>query len=139
MGLTRFHVLDSSMSYHVLLGRSLLHKYKLISSTYLQYVKGSLNRKPICILANPTPFNQSEAHYLEAAFYDQLTISREDTITKPLGTPLPSWEDIKEGSEVDLRDLLERKKKRKERKETTHDSPRCEKIQLPDGRIDYRL
>ena len=139
MGLSRFHVLDSSMSYHVLLGRSLLHKYKLISSTYLQYVKGSLNRKPICILANPTPFNQSEAHYLEAAFYDQLTISREDAITKPLGTPLPSWEDIKGGSEVDLRDLLERKKKRKERKETTHDSPRCEKIQLPDGRIDYRL
>ena len=44
MGLTRFHVLDSSMSYHVLLRRSLLHKYKLISSTYLQYVKGSLNR-----------------------------------------------------------------------------------------------
>ena len=90
MGLTRFHVLNSSMSYHVLLERPWLHKHKLISSTYHQCVKGRLNEKPIRIPANPTPFDQSEAHYLEAAFYGQLTISGEDTIAKPLGTPLPS-------------------------------------------------
>ena len=52
--------------------------------------KGCLNGKPIHIPANPTPFNQLEAHYLEAAFYDQLIISGEDAIVKPLGTPLPS-------------------------------------------------
>ena len=90
VGLTRFHVLDSSVSYHVLLERPWLHKHKLISSTYHQCVKGRLNEKPIRIPANPTPFDQSEAHYLEAAFYDQLTISGEDTIAKPLGTHLPS-------------------------------------------------
>ena len=39
MGLTRFHVLDSSVSYHVLLGRPWLHKHKLISSTYHQCVR----------------------------------------------------------------------------------------------------
>ena len=90
VGLTRFHVLDSSMSYHVLLGRPWLHKLKLISSTYHQCIKGCLNGKLIRIPTNPTPFNQSKAHYLEAAFYDQLTTSGEDAIVKPLGTPLPS-------------------------------------------------
>ena len=40
---------------------------------------------------------------------------------------------------MDLRDLFERRKKRKERKETTHDAPRCEKFQLPNGRTVYRL
>ena len=114
VGLTKFHVLDSFVSYHVLLGRPWLHKHKLISSTYHQCVKGRLNGKPIRIPANLTPFNQSKAHYLEVAFYDQLTISGGDAIAKPLGTPLPSWEDVKGGSEVDLRDLLDRKKKRKE-------------------------
>ena len=68
VGLTRFHVLDSSMSYHVLLGRPWLHKHKLISSTYHQCVKGRLNGKPIRIPANATPFDQLEAHYLKTAF-----------------------------------------------------------------------
>nr|POE91662.1 hypothetical protein CFP56_18612 [Quercus suber] len=102
-------------------------------------LKGCLNGKLIHIPANLAPFNQSEAHYLGAAFYDQLTISGEDAIAKPLGTLLPSWEDIKEGSKVDLRDLLERRKKYKKRKETTHDAPTCEKIQLLDGCTSYCL
>ncbi len=34
---------------------------------------------------------------------------------RPCGTPLPAWEDIKDDPEVDLWELLERKKKRKER------------------------
>ena len=95
VGLTKFHVLDSSVSYHVLLGSPCLHKHRLILSTYHQCVKRRLNGKLIRIPANPTLFDQSEAHYLEAAFYDQLTISGEHAIAKPLGTPLPSWEDIK--------------------------------------------
>nr|POF16187.1 hypothetical protein CFP56_24214 [Quercus suber] len=115
------------------------HKRPLYVPAMINEVHGRLNGKPIRIPANPTLFDQSEAHYLEVAFYDQLTMNGGDAIAKPVGTPLPSWEDVKRGSEVDLRDLLERKKKRKERKETTHDAPRCEKFQLPDGRIVYRL
>lgn len=102
-------------------------------------MKGRLRGKLICILANRTPFDQSKAYYLEAAFYDQLTISGEDTITKPIGTILPSWEDIKGGPKVDLRDLLEKRKKRKEREETIRNVPRCEKVQLPNGRTSYHL
>ena len=59
-------------------------------STYHQCVKGRFNGKLIRILANPTPFDVSEAHYFEAAFYDELTPSGEDSTLRPVGIPLPS-------------------------------------------------
>uniref|UniRef100_A0A2N9HNA9 Integrase catalytic domain-containing protein n=1 Tax=Fagus sylvatica TaxID=28930 RepID=A0A2N9HNA9_FAGSY len=86
----------------------------LISSTYHQCIKGRLNGKPIRIAANPSPFDQTEAHFIEAALYDELS-TEEPPIIKPSGTPLPDWEDIRNDPDVDLREVLERKKKRKER------------------------
>jgi hypothetical protein len=56
LSLTRFHVIDFSVSYHVLLGHPWLHKHKLVSSTYHQCVKGRLNGKPIRLPANNTLF-----------------------------------------------------------------------------------
>uniref|UniRef100_A0A2N9GXZ1 Peptidase A2 domain-containing protein n=1 Tax=Fagus sylvatica TaxID=28930 RepID=A0A2N9GXZ1_FAGSY len=47
VALTRFHVVDSVVPYHILLGRPWLHKHQLIPSTYHQCVKGRLNGKPI--------------------------------------------------------------------------------------------
>ena len=40
IALTRFHVVDSVVPYHILLGRPWLHKHQLIPSTYYQCVKG---------------------------------------------------------------------------------------------------
>uniref|UniRef100_A0A2N9FW41 Integrase catalytic domain-containing protein n=1 Tax=Fagus sylvatica TaxID=28930 RepID=A0A2N9FW41_FAGSY len=71
-GLTRFHVMDSVVPYHILLGRPWLHKHQLVSSTYYQCVKGRLNGKSIWIAANPTPFDQSESHFVEAALYNEV-------------------------------------------------------------------
>uniref|UniRef100_A0A2N9IR83 Integrase catalytic domain-containing protein n=1 Tax=Fagus sylvatica TaxID=28930 RepID=A0A2N9IR83_FAGSY len=122
VALTRFHVVNAEAPYHVLLGRPWLHKHKLVSSTYHQCVKGRLNGKPIRIAANSCPFDQIEAHFVEAALYDDLSSMGEPSIVRPCGTPLPAWEDIKDDPEVDLRELLERKKKRKER-EVEHGSP----------------
>ena len=68
VALTRFHVIDSPISYHAILGRPWLHKHKLVPSTYHQCVKGRFNGKPICIPANPTPLDLSETHYFEATF-----------------------------------------------------------------------
>uniref|UniRef100_A0A2N9INS0 RNA-directed DNA polymerase n=1 Tax=Fagus sylvatica TaxID=28930 RepID=A0A2N9INS0_FAGSY len=68
---TRFHVVDSVVPYHILLGRPWLHKHQLIPSTYHQCVKGRLNGKPIRIAANSAPFDQSESHFVEAALYDE--------------------------------------------------------------------
>uniref|UniRef100_A0A2N9GU17 Integrase catalytic domain-containing protein n=1 Tax=Fagus sylvatica TaxID=28930 RepID=A0A2N9GU17_FAGSY len=87
----------------------------LVSSTYHQCVKGRLNGKPIRIAANSCPFDQTEAHFVEAALYDDLASTGEPSIVRPCGTPLPAWEDIKDDPEIDLRELLQRKKKRKER------------------------
>uniref|UniRef100_A0A2N9H7Y4 RNA-directed DNA polymerase n=1 Tax=Fagus sylvatica TaxID=28930 RepID=A0A2N9H7Y4_FAGSY len=111
VALTRFHVVDSVVPYHILLGRPWLHKHQLIPSTYHQCVKGRLNGKPIRIAANSTPFDQSESHFVEAALYDEITPAGEASLAKPIGIPLPKWEEIKDAPEADLRDLLERGKR----------------------------
>ena len=73
--LTRFHVVDSVVPYHILLGRPWLHKHQLIPFTYHQCVKGRLNGKPIRIAANPMPFDQSKSHFVEAALYDEVALA----------------------------------------------------------------
>ena len=54
VALTRFHVIDSTVSYYALLGRPWLYRHKLVPSTYHQCVKGRFNGKPTRILANHT-------------------------------------------------------------------------------------
>jgi hypothetical protein len=139
VALTRFHVVDSVVPYHILLGRPWLHKHQLIPSTYHQCVKGRLNGKPIRIAANSTPFDQSESHFVEAALYDEITPAGEASLAKPIGIPLPKWEEIKDTLEADLRDLLERKKKRRVEASTSKSQPQCVHVRLPDGRTIYRL
>ena len=68
VALTRFHVINSEVSYHVPLGRFWLHKHRLIPSTYHQCVKGRLNGKPVRILANSNPFSQGEVNFVEIMF-----------------------------------------------------------------------
>uniref|UniRef100_A0A2N9IPM6 Integrase catalytic domain-containing protein n=1 Tax=Fagus sylvatica TaxID=28930 RepID=A0A2N9IPM6_FAGSY len=87
--------------------------------------KGRLNGKPIRIAANSCPFDQTEAHFVEAALYDDLASTGEPSIVRPCGTPLPAWEDIKDDPEIDLRELLQRKKKRKEREVEQGSAPQC--------------
>uniref|UniRef100_A0A2N9GG70 RNA-directed DNA polymerase n=1 Tax=Fagus sylvatica TaxID=28930 RepID=A0A2N9GG70_FAGSY len=84
IALTQFHVVDSVVAYHILLGRPWLHKHQLVSSIYHQCVKGRLNGKPIRIASNPKPFNQSESHFVEAALYDEVASTREASLAKPV-------------------------------------------------------
>uniref|UniRef100_A0A2N9G420 Integrase catalytic domain-containing protein n=1 Tax=Fagus sylvatica TaxID=28930 RepID=A0A2N9G420_FAGSY len=56
-------------------------------------------------------FDQSESHFIEAALYDEVALTGEASLAKPIGIPLPKWEEIKDAPEADLRDLLERKRK----------------------------
>ena len=72
VALTRFHVINSEVSYHVLLGRPWLHKHHLIPSTYHQCVKGRLNERLLRIPANHNPFSQGEVNFVETMFYDEL-------------------------------------------------------------------
>ena len=139
VALTRFHVIDSAVPYHALLGQPWLHRHKLVLSTYHQCVKRRFLGKPICIPTNHTSFDLSEAHYFEADFYNEFTSCGEDATSKPIGTLLPDWEVIEKEPEVDLRGILDQKKKKKERKEASSSGSqlRCVQIQLSDGRLGY--
>ena len=139
VALTWFHVVDSVVPYHILLGRPWLYKHQFIPSTYHQCVKGRLNGKLIRIAANPTPFDQSKSHFVETALYDEVALVGEASLTKPIGIPLPKWEEIKDAPEANLRDLLERKWKRRAEASTSKSQPQCVGVRLPDGRTIYRL
>ena len=47
-------------------------------------------------------------------FYDQWAPSKESSVSKPQGTFVPKWEDVQGDPEPDLKELLARKRKRKE-------------------------
>ena len=141
VALTRFHVIDSAVPYHALLGWPWLHRHKLVLSTYHQCIKGRFLNKPIRIPANHTPFDLFEAHYFETNFYNEFTLCGEDAMSKPIGTLLLDWEVIEKELEVDLRGILDQKKKKREHKEasSSRSQLRCVQIQLSDGRLGYRL
>ena len=98
-------------------------------------MKGRLNGREIQIVANPSPFEQVEAHLVETVFYDEWAPLGESLVSKPLGTFVPWWEDIEDNPEPDLRKLLERKRKRKEAPIAELDSlSRCVKLKAHDSR-----
>ena len=111
-----------------------MHKHRLVSFTYHQCVKGRLNGRMIRIVTNPSPFDQVEAHLVEIMFYDQWAPSGESLVSKPQGTFVPKWEDIQSDPEPDLRELLARKRKRKEAPAAElGDMPQCVRVRGLDG------
>lgn len=96
------------------------------------------------IPANSTPFDETETHYVDCQYYDKCAEDGAITISRPIGIPLPQWEDIKNLSDDDLRVKLDKKRKQKAEKAAAADIPksevpRCTKIALPGGRVVYRL
>ena len=83
----------------------------------------------IHIAANRSPFKQVKFHLVETMFYHQWASSGESSVSKPRGTFLPKWEDIQGDPEPDLRELLARKKKRKEAPTAeSDDTPQCVRV-----------
>uniref|UniRef100_A0A2N9HEC3 RNA-directed DNA polymerase n=1 Tax=Fagus sylvatica TaxID=28930 RepID=A0A2N9HEC3_FAGSY len=78
------------------------------------------------------PLTSPSLIFVEAALYDEITPAGEASLSKPVGTPLPRWEDIRDDPEVDLRELLERKKKRPESKEGSS-QPSCYTVDEEDN------
>ena len=94
----------------------------------------------IRIAANPSPFEQAEVHLVETMFYDQWAPSGENSVSKPQGNFMHRWEDVQDDPELDLRELLVRKKKRKEVPVAEPDEiPQCIRVRGLDGRIVYKL
>lgn len=133
-------MVKTEVSYHVLLGWPWLHKHHLIPSMYHQCIKGRLNGRMIRIVANPSPFEQAETYLVETMFYDEWTLFGESSISKLLSTFVPRWEEVKNDLELNLRELLSRKRKRREALASSSDSlPQCVRIKTPNCRIIYKL
>ena len=135
--LTRFHVINSEVSYHVLLRRPWLHKHRLIPSIYHQCVKGRLNGKPIRILTNPNPnpFSQGKMNFVETIFHDKLRPNDKSPTPRTLGALV--LEEEKEWGTHDLRNLLDRKRQKKET--SSLGSWECVVVQESGERLIYRL
>ena len=113
VALTRFHVINAKVSYHVLLGCPWLHNHRLIPSMFHQCIKGRLNGRPVRIPANRNPFSQGELNFVETMFYDELEPDDESPTPGSPGAPILEEE---EGGRYtrDLRNLLERKRQKRE-------------------------
>lgn len=73
-------------------------------------------------------------------FYDEWAPSGEISVSRPSSTCVPRWEDIENDLELDLKELLEQKRKRKEAPTAESESlPRCVRIKAPNVRIVYKL
>ena len=136
VALTRFHVINAEVSYHVLLRRPWLHKHRLIPFTFHQCIKGRLNGRPMRILANRNPFNQREVNFAEMMFYDELEPDDESPAPGTPGAPILEEEKGGRGTR-DLRNLLERK--RQKREPSSSGSRECVVVREPRGRLIYRL
>ena len=136
VALTRFHVINAEVSYHVLLGRPWLHKHLLIPSTFHQCIKGRLNGRPVRISTNRNPFSQGEVNFAETMFYDELEPDDESPAPGTPGVPILEEEEAGRGTR-DLRNLLERK--RQKREFSSSGSRECVVVQEPGGRLIYHL
>ena len=85
---TKFHVINSEISYHVLLGRPWLHKHRLVPYTYHQCVKGRLNGSLVRISTNHNPFSQGEVNFVEIMFYNELDLDDESLTSGTPGAPI---------------------------------------------------
>ena len=138
VALTRFHVINLEVSYHVLLGHLWLHKHCLIPSIYHQCVKGRLNRRPVRIPANHNPFSQEEVNFVETMFYNELEPDDENLAPGTPGAPILEEEEEERGRGArDLRNLLERKRQKREL--SSSGSQECMVVREPGGRLIYHL
>ena len=137
VALTRFHVINAEVSYHVLLGRPWLHKHRLIPSTYHQYIKGRLNRGLMRIPANRNLFNQGEVNFAETMFYNELELDDESPTPGTPGAPILEEEEEGGRGTLDLRNLLERKRQKREL--SSSGSRECVVVRELGGRLIYHL
>ncbi|CAL5386670.1 unnamed protein product [Camellia sinensis] len=97
---TKFHIIDSETNYHIILGRTWMHRYGAVPSSYHQCVKAKWRKKTVTIQATERPFEIHEAHYSDAIYFTELAVEEVPTTSKPRGVKIPRWEDIKDDKEL---------------------------------------
>lgn len=95
---------------------------------------------------NAIAFQKDEAHFLEAAYFDELAEDGEIVTSKPRGIPLPEWKDLEEGEpRVDNSVFASTGRSRKEKQNKQGNKRPCResncpgKVQVADGRKVYLL
>ncbi|KAL4396667.1 hypothetical protein AHAS_Ahas01G0114800 [Arachis hypogaea] len=87
----KFHMVDGSSSFHILLGRPWIHLHRCVPSSWHQCIKSSWRGKDISISATVTPFDVGEAHLVDVSFYEELALLGVNKIRPmgecPIGTP----------------------------------------------------
>ena len=136
LALTRFHVINAKVSYHVLLGCPWLHKHRLITSTFHQCIKGRLNGRPVRLLANRNPFSQGEAKFTKTMFYGELEPDDENPAPGTPRAPILEEEEGGKGTR-DLRNLVDRNRQKRELNSSR--SRECVVVREPGRRLIYRL
>ena len=137
VALTKLHVINAEVSYHVLLGCPWLHKHRLIPSTYRQCIKGRLNGRPVRIPTNRNLFSQEEVNFAETMFYNELEPDDENLAPGTLGAPILDEEEEGGRGACDLRNLLERKRQKWEL--SSSGSQECMVVREPGERLIYCL
>ena len=79
-----FHIIDVRTSYKLLLGRTWLHEYGVVPSTYHQCFKYFQDGKIKRVMADDKPFIEAESFFTDAKFYlKDDTLNRIQAITPP--------------------------------------------------------
>ncbi|XP_028086303.1 uncharacterized protein LOC114287219 [Camellia sinensis] len=86
---TKFHIIDSEANYHIILGRTWMHRYGAVPSSYHQCVTAKWEKKTATIQATERPFETHEAHYSDAIYFIELVVEEVPTTFKPRGVKIP--------------------------------------------------
>ena len=87
-----------------------------------------MNGRPVRIPANYNAFGQEEVNFVEIMFYDELEPDNESPMLRTPGAPV--LEEEEGGGTCDLRDLL--KRKRQKREPSTLGSRECVAVREPE-------
>ncbi|GFZ09026.1 hypothetical protein Acr_20g0008340 [Actinidia rufa] len=86
---SKFHVIDTETSYHVILGRMWQQCYGMTPSSYHQCMKAIMGGEQMIVGASERPFDVAEAHFDKAVFFIELLVDDPVGTTKPRGVKIP--------------------------------------------------
>ncbi|KAK9997906.1 hypothetical protein SO802_017509 [Lithocarpus litseifolius] len=69
------------------------HRYEVQQNPLLQYHKGKATIAVLFHIGGDEDeiLSSTKAYYFEANFYDELGLNGDESISRPVGIPLPSW------------------------------------------------
>jgi hypothetical protein len=97
---TKFHIIDAQTNYQIILGRSWMHRFAVIPSSYHQCLKAIWAGKKVTVAASDRPFEVCEAHLSDSVYFTEMEETPTAVVARPVGVKLPKWEDIKNEGEA---------------------------------------